>query len=426
MSEADGNGALPELPEGWEWSTVAEVTVECRRGRAPAYENGSTIVVNQKCVRGGTVVDLQYAKLTNEDTKPLPGWALVKQGDILINSTGTGTLGRVGWLRDEPGRATLDTHVTLVRPDPQKVLPAFLGWVLHSAEARLVAAATGSTSQKELSRTRIEELRLALPPLHVQTEVVRRIEAITSVWHDGVNAVEGAEVAAQQFLTASMRDLLDSPDQRVPLGEIAEIRSGLAKGRKTRGPTQPRNYLRAGNLGNGELLLDEIKTIEATDAEADRFRLVEGDVLLVEGSGSPRRLGQGWVWDGQVPDCLHQNHVFAVRPDTERIRPLYLAWALQAPVARTQFLAMAKTTSGLSTLNKSQAASVDVRLPSLNEQDQLIAELQRRESAVTELSQQTQQARREAARLFQSFLHSCLTGRGEHRRETREEMDAAA
>ncbi|MDQ3647199.1 MAG: restriction endonuclease subunit S [Actinomycetota bacterium] len=163
--------------------------------------------------------------------------------------------------------------------------------------------------------------------------------------------------------------------ERVALESVAEVRSGLAKGRKTKAVTQPRPYLRAGNLGNGELLLDEIKEIEATEAEAKRFRLMNGDVLLVEGSGSPPRLGQGWIWEGQLDDCLHQNHVFAVRPDRAKVEPRYLAWALQAPDARQQLLDMAKTTSGLSTLNKKQASSIEIPLPPLQDQQRIVERL---------------------------------------------------
>src|SRR5436190_975396 len=115
MTEAIGNG---QLPKGWEWKTVGELTTVCRRGRAPKYEGGTTPVINQKCVRHGTSVDLGFLKQTNEAVKEVPDWCLLKEGDVLINGTGTGTLGRVGWLRGAVPRMSLDSHVTLVRPNP--------------------------------------------------------------------------------------------------------------------------------------------------------------------------------------------------------------------------------------------------------------------------------------------------------------------
>lgn len=74
---------------------------------------------------------------------------------------------------------------------------------------------------------------------------------------------------------------------------MAEVRSGITKGRKTEKPVTPRPFLRAANVQNGFLDLAEIKTLDVTDEEASRFALEPGDVLMVEGSGSPDRLGRG-------------------------------------------------------------------------------------------------------------------------------------
>src|SRR4051794_8589838 len=92
--------------------------------------------------------------------------------------------------------------------------------------------------------------------------------------------------------------------RRVVLAEVAEIVSGVTKGRRTKEPVEAVPFLRAANLGDGALALDEVKAIDATRREVERFQLQPGDVLMVEGSGSADRLGRGWLWEGQLPLCL--------------------------------------------------------------------------------------------------------------------------
>jgi type I restriction enzyme S subunit len=107
----------------------------------------------------------------------------------------------------------------------------------------------------------------------------------------------------------------------VRLGAIAEITGGLTLGKRRRPGTLtiPTPYLRVANVQRGHLDLRDIKTTQATPAERDNLRLRVGDILLNEG-GDRDKLGRGWVWSGEVADCIHQNHVFRARlKDTKAI-----------------------------------------------------------------------------------------------------------
>jgi type I restriction enzyme S subunit len=95
------------------------------------------------------------------------------------------------------------------------------------------------------------------------------------------------------------------------LGEIADLKGGLTKGKRRREEDKLRSvpYLRVENVQRGYLNLDQMKMIEATEAEIDDLRLRVGDVLFNEG-GDRDKLGRGWVWQAALPECIHQNHVF--------------------------------------------------------------------------------------------------------------------
>jgi type I restriction enzyme S subunit len=98
------------------------------------------------------------------------------------------------------------------------------------------------------------------------------------------------------------------------LGAIAELKGGLTKGQKRKAADILREvpYLRVANVQRGFLALGEVKTIDATEEEIQELRLETGDVLFNEG-GDRDKLGRGWVWEGKIAECVHQNHVFRAR-----------------------------------------------------------------------------------------------------------------
>src|SRR5437868_13304656 len=91
------------------------------------------------------------------------------------------------------------------------------------------------------------------------------------------------------------------------LAQISELKGGITKGQKRRATDVLRTvpYLRVANVQRGYLDL-EVKEIEATQDEIADLRLLPGDILLIEG-GNREHLGRGWIWQGEVAECIHQN-----------------------------------------------------------------------------------------------------------------------
>src|SRR5262249_51233767 len=126
----------------------------------------------------------------------------------------------------------------------------------------------------------------------------------------------GAEAARAGGRGMNTDDSGELPEgwARAELGELCNITGGVTKGQKRRASNTPRKvpYLRVANVQRGYLDLSEIKEIEATEAEIQAMRLQRGDVLLIEG-GNREHLGRGWIWEDQLPECIHQNHIFRAR-----------------------------------------------------------------------------------------------------------------
>ncbi len=159
------------LPDGWHIREVCSLVKFLNRGITPKYdESAKGLVINQKCIRGGRL-SLKPARRQSKEVKPE---RLIQLGDILINSTGAGTLGRVAQVRSQIEDCTVDTHVTIARPSTPESI-SFLGVALLELEPTLSTMGVGSTNQLELGRTDIGAIKLRVPSAILQQEFHSRV-----------------------------------------------------------------------------------------------------------------------------------------------------------------------------------------------------------------------------------------------------------
>jgi type I restriction enzyme, S subunit len=163
------------------------------------------------------------------------------------------------------------------------------------------------------------------------------------------------------------------PDKwkKLPLDHVAHVQTGLAKGKKNQKNPLKVPYLRVANVQDGYLDLSLIKSIEVEESSIDRYSLKPGDVLLTEG-GDFDKLGRGTIWQGQINPCLHQNHIFVVRPKDTSLMPQFLSLLTGSPYGKTYFLKCSKQSTNLASINSTQLKKFPVLLPPLNEQQQIV------------------------------------------------------
>lgn len=152
---------LGMVPKGWRWSTLAECTSYLNRGISPKYvEEGGIPVLNQKCIRDFSV-DFSKARRHDPALRKIDGREL-KQGDVLVNSTGVGTLGRVAQILILDAPTIVDSHVTVVRAG-QKINYEYLGCFMQWKQPVIEDMGEGSTGQTELSRQKLGQLEILQP-----------------------------------------------------------------------------------------------------------------------------------------------------------------------------------------------------------------------------------------------------------------------
>ena len=172
-----------EIPDSWEWCRLSDLAIkEIKRGKSPVYaDSGSVLVFAQKCnVKTGRI-NITLAKyLSDSVISKYPQEEYMQDRDIIVNSTGTGTLGRIGLYsdRDNPNNLPLvpDSHVTIVRVC--KSISQYIYYILKWYQPYLEESGEGSTKQKELKADRIKELFIPIPPLAEQHRIVAKIEEL--------------------------------------------------------------------------------------------------------------------------------------------------------------------------------------------------------------------------------------------------------
>jgi type I restriction enzyme S subunit len=191
----------------------------------------------------------------------------------------------------------------------------------------------------------------------------------------------------------------------ITLGKTYEVRE-----------IETRPYLRVANVQDGYLDLDDIAEIELPTREAYRYELQPSDVLMTEG-GDFDKLGRGYVWEGQIPKCLHQNDIFAVRPNNGKLRSEFLSAVLSSGYGRVYFTATSKQSTNLASTNSTKLGNLPLPLPRLSEQEKI---LQFIGSETGKIDRMKDQAAEGIARLTEfrtALISAAVTGKIDVREE---------
>ena len=158
------------VPDEWKNVTLEDITALISRGISPKYaDDTDQTVINQKCIRNH-IIDLSFAR--SHRPKVINNkW--LQFGDLLINSTGDGTLGRAAQVWFQPHNLTVDSHVTIVRPAAENMI-FYIGLWGTQHEKEIESLHTGSTGQTELPRDRVKAIELLLP----DKETLERFNAL--------------------------------------------------------------------------------------------------------------------------------------------------------------------------------------------------------------------------------------------------------
>jgi type I restriction enzyme S subunit len=265
-----------------------------------------------------------------------------------------------------------------------------------------VVARSVGVSYPAINASEIGDIPVALPALEEQRRIADFLDAETARIDRMVRAREAQLVGLEERSFAAVTEALipaslerplgtfpypwlpelpaDAPLTR--LGYVCRLQNGITVD-ENRAPTAKdvtRPYLRVANVQAGHIALDSVTEITVPRHMARRSTLRVGDVLMTEG-GDLDKLGRGTVWHGELTDCLHQNHVFALRPDPEKLDADYLAFMTQTLHGRCYFESTGTKTTNLASTNSSKILSFPIPLPSVERQRELVNEVRAQQAA---------------------------------------------
>lgn len=175
----------------------------------------------------------------------------------------------------------------------------------------------------------------------------------------------------------------------VNLGSTAEIRSGVTLGRTLQGDLISLPYLRVANVQDGYLNLDKIKEVQIKPEEKEKWLLEDKDILLTEG-GDWDKLGRGTVWEEQIKNCIHQNHIFRVRLNQKEFNPHYVSYLIGSTYGKLYFQSSAKRTTNLATINSRQLKAFPIFCPSIQEQNEIVLKINEKINLLKDLDKKIQ------------------------------------
>ena len=306
------------------------------------------------------------------------------------------------------------TEFIVLRPNLEIVLPQWIYYYLSQKSFRhdCIQHMTGSAGQKRVPPKYLAECIIPVPSLSEQKRIVSRIEELFSQLDASETSLRTVKnqlaVYRQAVITSAFPDIPHNQWKR--LDEIAEIIGGITKGRDLSNcRTIELPYLRVANVQNGYLDLSEMKTIELKESEKEHFLLKDGDVLYTEG-GDRDKLGRGTVWHNEIPECVHQNHVFKARIRDGVALPDYVSYWSMSTFARNYFFAKGKQSVNLASINKSILSALTLPVPSIEVQKKIVNNIEMRLSVCNNIEQGVDMTLQQSQTLRQSMLKQAFEG----------------
>jgi len=343
----------------------------------------------------GVIPYSEKGRIGNKKSEDIGRYKIVRPDDLVVNCMNV-IIGSVG--RSRYTGCLSPVYYVLKRRKSENI-PRYLELVFQhkSFQRSLVRIGNGILAHR--MRIPMEKLKaelFPLPPPDEQAAIVRFLgwangrmerairakrkviallnEQKQAIIHRAVTRGLDPSVTLKPSGIPWLGDIPQHWDVR-PLKAVCKIQSGITLGKDYAGQTTHEYpYLRVANVQAGHANLAVVKTIHVTKAEARRCTLQAGDVLMTEG-GDPDKLGRGCVWDAQITPCLHQNHVFAVRPNQLNLEPHFLSALMGTRYARAYFESTAKQTTNLASTNKTKIGQFAVLLPKVGEQQKILSAL---------------------------------------------------
>ena len=449
----EGGEVNDGLPEGWAHSTIKDINFYRSGNVKPSDFAGELFDLYSVPIFPENRPEKVYGKEIGSSKQ------LVETGDVLLCKINP-RINRVWSVGDNTGNRLLASSEWIVVRQSQ-LSKNYLIRFFQSSGFRDLLCSDVSGVGGSLTRARpkiVETYIVPLPPLAEQTVIAQtldtllaqveniktRLDAIPKILKTFRQSVLAAAVSGKlteawrgenqcepvdQLISECASKILDKKSLKfsdksfrddeikhslpetwawVRLAKISEVVSGVAKGSKTKEETVQLPYLRVANVQRGYLDLKEVKEISVPRSKAEKLALAKGDILFNEG-GDIDKLGRGWIWEDQVENCIHQNHVFRARCYSDLIQPKYISHYGNTE-GKEYFLREGTQSVNLANINKTTLSLLPIPLPPSEEQTEIVRRVEELFTFADQIEQQVKNAQGRVNNLTQSILAKAFRG----------------
>lgn len=420
---------LGPIPDGWEARPIGALLAEQLAGDW-GDDSGA---VSLSVLRSTNFTDsgsLDLSDMALRWFSPAKATSIqVRTDDILLERSGGGPdrpVGRVVFVPGQTPTTGFANFVQCLRPNQEKINPQFLLWLLFQLHrsGQVTRVQHQTTQMRNLDLRDYLRLLIPFPPNpEEQTRIAETLKAADDhirALEEQIRKAERLAIALGQFHFAVDSLAVKFPyeygtERTIPrtwdakrLGAFADITSGITLNQDREAAENGIRYLTVVNVYRGRIDLTEERHLELRGKESESKILASSDILVVEGHANPAEIGRAALVTEREAGMSFQNHLFRVRLENEtEVRAKFLVRALNSERVRRHWVATSKTSSGLSTINRTALRRLVLPIPKPADQDFIVERLEAAEDLANALNTQLLAARR----VKQSLLQNLLTGK---------------
>lgn len=338
----------------------------------------------------------------------------VESSDIIVNKIWARN-GSVAVVSDALAGCYGSNEFPTFSPVPDRLDPQWFHWITKTRDfwTRCDEQSRGTSGKNRIRPEKFLQIEIPLPPLSEQRRIVARIEELAGKVEEARGlrrqAVEETEALTSSIAAQAFDGFADGLRNHVR--DICEVRGGIQKSTERTPGANARRYITVAHVQRDWIDTNDERYFEVSDTELGRWRLHDGDVLVIEGNGSADQIGRAALFRGEIEDCVHQNHVIRVRPDKTRLMPDFLNIYFNSSAGRQEMLERSRTTSGLFNLSVGRIKQMQVPVPSLEEQHRTVAYLEDQKAKTNSLKQLQDETDKELEAMTPSILDRAFAGK---------------
>ncbi|WP_313638523.1 restriction endonuclease subunit S [Paenibacillus sp.] len=438
-----------KVPDNWSVVKLKTVCAYIQRGKSPKYADDmqEIPVISQKCVQWSGF-DISKARFIDPNTlNSYQPERFLQDYDILWNSTGEGTIGRVALYRTKATNHKIvvaDSHVTIVRSDKRVLDPRFLFYWLSSPYIQkysISRSVSGTTKQTELSTSAIKEMLCFLPPLFEQKRITGKVEVLLNKINQAKQLIEEAketfelrraailDKAFRGELTANFREkssfvkentsiekshvsMFEIPNEWrwVEAGVLFSSfpRNGFSP--KSTGESSHVKTLKLGAITKGYFKKEEFKFIDE-DIKPDSYLWLKTGDFLIQRANSIEYVGTAAIYTGPDDDCIYPDLIMKGKVDETIILPQYLVFWINSSFGKNYIRENATGTAGnMPKINQKVVKGFPVPLPSISEQKVILVTLEKINDNEKNIIQSIEEIESKLEALTKGILTNAFSG----------------